>query len=697
MVVFDATDADLALFVEEAAEHITMLGDGLLRLERHPDDSRALQAVFRAAHTLKGSSATIGHERMVALTHAMESVLDRIRAGVLSPATAGATGVLLAAVDALQVLNADIQNRTESDIPLDALLAGLQNLARPRPVAATGCGRASHGMESTLVNSAPSDGVETFDIEVRIDPASPWPAVRAYQVLLALAPLGTIWHARPSEAELRAGEGGHTLSVTLGTVRGSSTVEQAIRGVSEVVSVGLRPGTVVPAAVVRCEGGSADGAVEGAERRRIDLGPEMRGASTDDQLAEAGARLTAARMVKVDIARLDDLMNLAGRLVTDHDRLLHALAELGEGEGHGPALERVTEIAVDLARTSADLQSQVLRARLLPVASVFGRFPRMVRNLARKTGKSVRFVVEGQELGLDRPVIDAIGDPVLHLLRNAVDHGIERPADRRAAGKPEEATLRLAARHENSQIVIEVADDGHGIDPDKIREVAVRRAVLGARSASRMSDEEVIALIFAPGFSTAEQVTEISGRGVGMDIVRSNIEQINGSVNVATRVGAGTTITIRLPLTLAIVRALVVQAGEDVLTIPLASVRETAWVEGPADTVTRRAVVSVCGKALPAVQLAEVDRRQCGPEPCFRSERFPVVVLHSPRSDIGLVVDQIIGEQEVMIGPAGGPSGADGIAGTAILADGRRSMLVDVPRVAERFAGAMAGRCGEET
>ncbi len=691
---FDATESDLVLFLEEAVEQLETLSDGLLRMERDAGDAQLIQAVFRAAHTLKGSSATIGHQRMAALTHAMESVLDNIRKGSLSPNTEGVIDTLLACIDTLNVLNEEVQTKVESSIDIAGLVARLHVAATAKPVMETVAPRATTAVEQTdTAQPAAQDGTQTFEVEVTVVPASEWPAVRAYQALMELAPLGTVMRSTPTEDELQAGESGHTLLVVLETSREPDVLERAVASVTDIASVNVRlvNGEPVdaPAPEERVDDEGSLPAATDNDRRRADLGPEMRGAPADEQVAVAGQRLaTAARMVKVDIARLDEMMNLVGELVIDRGRMLQVQRELGERFGNDPGLEHLSDITQHLSRVSDDLQASVMLSRLLPVESVFNRFPRMVRDLARKSGKEVCFVMEGQETGLDRSVIDEIGDPLLHLLRNAVDHGVETPEERRTAGKGDEATLVLSARHEESQIVIDVRDDGRGIDPQKLRDAAVRKGLMSAENAGRLSDDEAINLIFAPGFSSAETVTDVSGRGVGMDIVRTNIEKINGSVNVHTRVGEGTTFSIRLPLTLAIINALLVRVGEAVFTIPLASVHETMRIRTDSlHTVQQREVVLVRGHALPLVRLSEVFARGGQRVERLASEWCYVVAVRTGRSDLGLVVDALIGEQEVVIKSIGGAIGdVEGIAGATILGDGRVSMIVDVPKVVDRLA-----------
>jgi two-component system chemotaxis sensor kinase CheA len=382
------------------------------------------------------------------------------------------------------------------------------------------------------------------------------------------------------------------------------------------------------------------------------------------------------------------MMNLVGELVIDRRRLLEILRNLTDRYGHDSTIEQLSDIAQHLTRVSDELQQQVMRSRLLPVESVFNRFPRMVRDLAKRSGKQVRFVVEGQETELDRSVFDHLGDPLVHLLRNALDHGVETPEERVAAGKPEEATIVLSARHEESMIVLEVTDDGRGIDPQRMRRTAIRKGIYSADAAGRLSDDEAINLIFSPGFSSAAEVTDVSGRGVGMDIVRTNIEKVNGTVTVATQLGEGTTFTIRLPLTLAIIRALLVRVGEATFTIPLVSVQETLRIQ--TDTmhaVHGREIALLRGQALPLLRLADVFGGPYGSVDRREGASVFVVWVRTGRADLGLIVDSLIGEQEVVIKPIDGVIGEiEGLAGATILGDGSVSMIVDVPKVVERLA-----------
>jgi two-component system chemotaxis sensor kinase CheA len=690
---FDASDAELQLFLEEAAEQIRTLADGLLELERGANDPTIVQALFRAAHTLKGSSATIGHTRMATLTHALENALDALRHGHLE-ATPSVIDALLASLDALQTLSDEVSTRTPTDLPLDALVERLHAVvAGPAAASENEQARVLSGEEAARVAELVREsGGRPLTVAVTIDPGSVWPAVRAYQALVELSALGTVARSWPSEAELQTGEAGHRLDLILVTDQPEEAVRDAAARVSEVASVEVQPYAAAEKEAYRNADEEAT-PPDGEERRRIDLGPEMRGAPLEEQLAQAGARLTRlSRMVKVDIAHLDALMNLAGELVIDRGRLVQVLRQLTEQLGGHPALEQLEEITQHLARVGDDLQDTVMLARLLPIESVFNRFPRMVRDLARKSGKNVDFVMEGGDTGLDRSVIDEIGDPLLHLLRNAVDHGVETPEERVAAGKPPRARITLSAQQVENRIVIAVSDDGRGIDPQRMREVAVRKGLLAPDAAARLSDAEAIDLIFMPGFSSKEQVTEVSGRGVGMDIVRTNVERIGGTIDVRTEPGKGTTFSIAMPLTLAIIRALLVRAGESTFTIPLSTVTETLRIRTDAiHAMNGREVVLVRGHTLPLARLAEVFRLPGAAESTARDWCY-VVAVRSSGADLGLIVDRLIGEQEVVIKSVASALGrADGIAGATILGDGRVSLIIDVPRIIAGLVECAAG------
>jgi two-component system chemotaxis sensor kinase CheA len=387
--------------------------------------------------------------------------------------------------------------------------------------------------------------------------------------------------------------------------------------------------------------------------------------------------LRVTQTVRVDVQRLENLMNLVGELVIDRTRL----AEVGNGLkarlGNEELLETLEEVSLHIGRITSDLQEEIMKARMFPIDQVFNRFPRMVRDLARKAGKEIDFIIEGRETELDRTVIEEIGDPLIHLLRNAIDHGIEEPAARLKAGKPRHGTVRLRAFHQENQIVITVEDDGAGMDPEKIKARAVARGLISREAAARLGPREALDLIFLPGLSTSDKVTDVSGRGVGMDIVRNHLEKINGTIDIRTTPGRGTCFTIKLPLTLAINRSLLVQAGGRVYAFPLANVVEIISIT-PDDIqyVHRQQVVVVRGRVLPLIYLGQA-LGVAGAVPA--GENYAVVIVGLAEKQIGFIVDNLIGEQEIVIKSLGNFIGKiPGIAGATIMGDGSVALILDV-------------------
>ncbi len=661
-IAFDLGPDDLPLWLAEADEQIRVLADGLLVLERERSDPAILQAVFRAAHTLKGSAAAIGHRRMAELTHALESVLDQVRQGRLVPA-GPVVDAALAALDALQALKDEVSTGEPSDAEVEPLVAGLRAVAgdaRERQQAPAGATTAGEAVASVVAALPP------YRVDVRLQPNSEWHAVRAFQVLTELGTIGRVGWCDPPLETIERGECGPEVRCTLETDRSEAEVRELAAGVPEVVEV-----HVTLAEAARAEA-----------RQPAAAGPP---AAVDRAAGVIQGRRTGRRpvggVVRVDIARLDALMNLVGELVIDRTRLQQIGRRLaGAGVQH-EALRDLTEMTQHLGRVTDELQEQVTLSRLIPIDTVFSRFPRVVRDVAHRAGRRVRLVIEGEQTELDRSVIEEIGDPLIHLLRNAVDHGIEPPAERLAAGKPAEGLIRLAAEHQESHIIIVVQDDGCGLDPARLRDAAVRKGLVAAEAAPRISDGEARDLIFLPGFSTAERVTDVSGRGVGLDIVRTNIQRLSGTVEVASEVGGGTSFRIKLPLTLAIISGLLVRVGDSTLAVPLNVVVETLRLRREdVRTVTRHEMVVARGRTLPLVRLGE----HLGLESATRAGDGYVVVVRAGAREAGLVVDDLVGEQDVVIKTLGEYLGElPGIAGATILGDGRVSIILDVARILE--------------
>jgi two-component system chemotaxis sensor kinase CheA len=662
---FDATPEELQVFLAETDELLQGLDEQLVRLERAGASPALLQEVFRAAHTIKGGAAAIGHTRMATLTHALETLLDRLRRGELG-VSAALVDRLFEALDALRVLAEEIRTGEPSGLEVAVLAQTLEQWtadeAEPLAGATAPPVDPPGGAERVRATELPMPQGATHHVLFELE-ESPWAAVRALQALLALDGVAEVLVSHPSRADIERQQVDRRVEAWLACPQ-PAAAEAALRGVPEVHVLRFQDAETALAAAEEARGAR--------DRRRAAEATEERSAP-----ARAGRGSTT---VRIDVERLDHLLNLVGELVIDRTRLAELGRALREQVGDHRLVTELAETTQHLGRVTDELQAEVMKSRMLPVGTVFSRFPRVVRDLASRQGKQVDLVITGQETELDRSVIEEIGDPLVHLLRNAIDHGVEPPDERRAVGKPPTATVRLAAEHVENSIVITVEDDGRGIDPQRVRARAVERGMLSAEAAARLSDSEAVDLIFAPGFSTAAAVTDVSGRGVGMDIVRANVERLGGSVEVHTRPGQGTRFQLRLPLTLAIVQTLLVRVGGGVYALPLSSVTETLRVPvHEVQRAQRQEAILLRGMVLPLVRLATVFG--CASEPSSR-EHLLVVAVRVAERQVGLVVDALLGEQEVVIKALGELIGdVPGISSAAILGDGTVALIVDVPNL----------------
>jgi two-component system, chemotaxis family, sensor kinase CheA len=667
---FDLAADDQALFLAEIDEILERLEASLVELERSPDDQPLLNEIFRAAHTIKGNSATIAHTRMTALTHAMETRLDDVRNGT-STVTPQLIEALLKAVDVLKLLRDEVETHVPADVDVDAAASAVERRARLRAAAPVPRIAELGAATSAELASTPSELLAGATHRFRmVLEEGPWAAVRALQALMALGEHGRIVLSQPTQAQIEAKDAqvGTTLVVTVESEASEQTQLDALRTVPEIASIAVETfGSRDPTQI----------ATNFRERAMLSAEP------TQPSASPTVAARAAAKTIRIDVAHLDDLLNLVGELVIDRTRLAQLGSSLVDQFGDHRLLADLLQTALHIGRITDELQDQVMKSRMLPVEAVFNRLPRVVRDLCSKQGKDVEFIVQGKDTELDRSVIEEIGDPLLHLIRNALDHGIETPEKRLSVGKPAVARRRLTARHADSFIMISLEDDGNGIDLDAVKRKAVERGVMSQEYADRASDEEAIDLIFAPGLSTAETVSDLSGRGVGMDVVRANVERINGTVEVQTRKGQGTTFTIRLPLTLAIVQALLVRVAGGIYALPIHAVTETLRIEPhQVYRINSREAIQLRETVLPLVPLRQVFGIALDDEPeevASDGSRL-VVAVHTSTRQVGLIVEGLVGEQEVVIKPLGYlVGGVPGVSGAAILGDGSVALIVDVP------------------
>ena len=641
------------LFLTESQEHLTAINHALLDLERAPDSAEPVNALFRAVHTMKGMSATMGYVQVAELAHELETLLDQLRIGS-RPVNGEVIDALFTASDALEVaVGLSVAGRdAEIDVagPLERLRAldgGLPTLAGANKIhnATNSAGVAADGDVWTMAPPA-GDGLL---VRVRIAPDAPLRGVRAFMVVQALRALGNVVAMAPPLDELKEEKFGADFAVRLVTV---DTIEH----VTAVV------GALGDVAGVLVERDSATAGVNAAAAAPIAV--PTAAAPAANSAGDSGVR--GQRNVRIDLRRLDNLMNLIGELVITRGRLLQLSAAIAD-----TALD---ETVAQASRLITDLQDEIMTSRMVPVWQVFDRFPRLVRDAARTLGKQIEFSIAGKEIELDRSLLDEIGDPVVHLLRNAIDHGIESPEQRKAAGKPAEGQLRLEALRDRSAIVIRVTDDGKGIDRDRVLKKALDAGLVeGGRS--ELSDDELIRLISRPGFSTAERVTDISGRGVGIDAVQTRVRALGGVVEIRSVPKKGTTVTVRLPLTLAIVRALLARIGDELYALPMTHVNETVELKAALlRRVKGKEVLVLREEVLPLLRMRELMGL-----PPTQQKSQQVIVIEIGEKRAGLIVDELAGQQEIVVKQFDGVRGGLALfSGATILGDGAPALIVDV-------------------
>ncbi len=649
------------LFRTESREQLSVINRALLALEQGEAMREPVDAIFRGVHTIKGMSATMGYTAVAEFSHELESLFDKVRAGdqMLSPDLMDA---FFAAADALE----DGVEQAREDAPMTAsmkrVLERLNDVAGGRSTSEFRVVKPSDVLRITSEQPVPVEALDGPGMLITVTQSANvlLPGVRAFMVIQRLRAVGEVAAAVPTVDALQAATTPQRFRVRLVTSAGESEIEQAVRSVGDIdaVTVERREGSSAPSATPVAPGGERR-----AQGRRVtdQLGVDELGLPADK-----GAT-PRARHVRIELSRLDTLLNLIGELVIVRGRLQVLAAGL-----HAPALH---EAMADATRLVSDLQTEIMTSRLVPVGQIFDRFPRLVRDVARQLGKDVLFAIEGKEIELDRSVLDEIGEPVVHLLRNAVDHGLERPEVREAAGKARAGRLTLAAQRDRSSVLIVVRDDGRGIDRARVLARAIEQGLVDATTKT-LDDDTMIRCISHAGFSTAETVTDVSGRGVGIDAVQSKVRALGGSLEVQTAAGAGTTVTIRLPVTLAIVRALLARVGGERYALPLTHVRET-MERGPATIrqVQGRDVLVLRDEVMPILRLRDVVRLPMGKDEAHEE----IVVIERGDRRAGLVVDELTGQEDIVVKSFDAVrDGASLFSGATILADGAPALIVDV-------------------
>ena len=678
-------------FLVEAGEILEQLSDQLVQLEQNPDDRDLLNAIFRGFHTVKGGAGFLQLNAMVELCHVTENLFDLLRNGQLEVGS-DLMDVVLQALDAVNTMFDQVRERLDPEPADPALMENLNRLVQGEQVV-SGAGASAAEAESSSTasdvagNADDSSGDDNSDDEITEEEfealldelqgsgkAGTAPAATVSEDVASThtdsAAADSDEDDEISDSEFEAlldqlhGPGSHG-----GIPKNAETADTTPEETSEPAAKDARTGTASsPAAASAPKPAAGPAGSNGDDSTRKDK-------PAASKPAGAGP---ADVSVRVDTRRLDEIMNMVGELVLVRNRLVR----IGDNNHD----EELSKAVSNLDLVTADLQSSVMKTRMQPVKKVFGRFPRVVRDLARSLKKEVALETLGEETDLDKNLVEALADPMVHLVRNAVDHGIEMPDEREARGKQRKGTVLLSAEQEGDHILLTIQDDGHGMDPNALRRKAVEKGLFDQEAADRLSDTECFELIFAPGFSTKQEISDVSGRGVGMDVVKTKITQLNGTVSIDSKVGKGTRIDIKVPLTLAIMPTLMVVVGEQTFALPLGSVDEIFNLNlGKTNMVDGRQVVTVRDKALPLFHLRRWLMQDHGLDVPDRDANVVIVSVGTQR--IGFVVDNLVGQEEVVIKPLGRIlHGTPGMAGATITGDGRIALILDVAGLLKRYA-----------
>lgn len=677
----------LEIFLDESNEHLQTLSDQLIILEKEPDNSDTINEIFRAAHSLKGMAGTMGYKRMQNLTHDMENVFSEVRNGNME-VNSNLVDVLFQCLDALETYVDNIRETqdegTDDNEPiikaLNAFIAseGKGNAApaakkEEAPAATASAAPADDkdmplaDFEKNAVNEALKKNLHVYKIKVSVDENCILKAARAFLVFKNLEGHGDIIKSEPSVQDIEDEKFDFDFSIIVVTEEKYDNIIALIKNVSEIKDAAGQEITQ-PFPEEQTEEAKEEKKETSAVSQTAKPAAAKKPASTGKTSG------SVSHTVRVDIEKLDVLMNLVSELIIAKNGLVSASHV--EGDEAAALNQSFTEQIEYLERVTTNLHESVMKVRMMPIESVFSRFPRMIRDLNKKLGKKMELYMSGEDTELDRTVIDEIGDPIMHLLRNSADHGLESAEIRKERGKSEVGSIFLDAFQEGNNVVIEVRDDGNGIDTEKVKAKAVEKGTITQEQADVMTDKEAIDLLFRPSFSTAEKVTDVSGRGVGLDVVKSKIEALGGDVEVKTKYGEGSTFSIRLPLTLAIIQALMVKLGDEKYAISLGSIETIEDIPvSDIKYVHAKEVIHLRGNVIPLIRLRDLLDVPGEPE---ESENITVVVVRKGDKQAGLVVDSLIGQMEIVIKSLGKYIRINKmISGATILGDGSVALIID--------------------
>ncbi|MGY3716929.1 chemotaxis protein CheW [Sutcliffiella cohnii] len=651
----DATQY-IEVFLDESREHLQAVSDNLLKLEKQPQELPLVDEIFRSAHTLKGMAATMEYIDVASLTHQMENVLDLVRKEELL-VTTEMIDLTFEALESLEEMVSDISEGGDGKKDVSLLVSKLEQMENGTTFSTENVLPLEQNpsyneikldqYQFAVVSQGQEQGLQAFQVTVFLNEDCVLKAVRAFMVFEVLEQLGEVIQSVPSIQDLESENFDQQFSVMLLTKSPQEEIETKIIDISEIQAVGFKTFTT-----------ESQGETEQAKCEKIDV------PSSKEKIKKG-----SSKTIRVNIERIDQLMNQFEEMVIDRGRLEDLSKRVGDDE--------LIEAVERLSRVSQEMQGMMLSLRMMPIEQVFNRFPKMVRGLAKDLKKEIVLEISGAETELDRTVIDEIGDPLVHLLRNSLDHGIESPHKRKQEGKPAEGTITLRAYHSSNHVFIEIEDDGGGINRQKIVDKAIENGVLSSERSQNLPETEVYNLIFASGFSTADEVSDISGRGVGLDVVRNKIESLGGHIFVDSESGKGSKFSIQLPLTLSVLSTLLVYVQDETYAVPLSSIEETVLLRKERVLqVNGQPAMDFRNKVIPLVFLKKVfDVRGSKDE---NEEHVAVVIVRKGDKLTGLVVDSFLGQKEVVLKSLGEYLGCvNAVSGATILGDGHVSLIID--------------------
>jgi two-component system chemotaxis sensor kinase CheA len=666
----------LEIFIEESKEHLENLNESLLSLEKNPNDKNLLNEIFRASHTLKGMAGTMGFIKMSNLTHEMENLLHAIRNEEIQINT-DIIDILFKSLDTLEDYISYISEKgEEGNLDSSELVNSINNILQNKGKNITEVNAAiENASEEALdkqiknishnqyvinvIKKAKKNGLEAYDIEITLNKNCMLKSARAFLVFKTLEKFSEIVQSSPSVEDIEDEKFELTFTLTIVSKANEEMIRKELMGISEINEI-----KIAKVDINSNESNKSQVNKDEEINRQKEINKDVQQNNKKD-LKKLG------KTVRVDIDRLDNLMNLVSELIIIKTRM--------EDIGTDTERQNMTEAIEYLERITTSLHDAVMKVRMVPIERVFNRFPRMVRDLSKELGKEIKLEMSGEETEVDRTVIDEIGDPLIHLIRNSIDHGIESPEERVSLGKDVAGIVKLRAYPDGNNVVIEVEDDGKGIDVDKVIKKAIEKGIISQTRAYELTQEEAIDLLFSAGFSTADNITDISGRGVGLDVVKTKIEAIGGNVEVETEKGKGTKFTIRLPLTLAIIQALLVKLVDEIYAIPLSSIKEITPIKSSTiRKVENQEIVLFRNRTLPIIRLKKVLDVKDSNENNENDELIAVIVKKGDK-EAGLIVDNLIGQQEIVIKTLGKYlSGIKHLAGATILGNGQISLILDI-------------------